>query len=330
MEYVKGTKVSLKHSPNHDEAWLQRLISEDPSLLGLGDLVVKDLERRQINGGRLDMLLADPEEDIRYEVEIQLGATDESHIIRTLEYWDVERRLRPQYEHVAVIVAEEVTSRFHNVIGLFNKAIPLIAVQITALEVEGKMTLSAVKVLDLALPAPEEEPEMSPAADRAYWVGKSGEQAVRVVESVLPVINSVGEEMQLNFTKSYIGLARGGMSRNYVQFSLGRRRVTMYIGIPDHSEELEALTERTELDVRPYNKKHRQIQVRLKIPEEKMPIVPLHGEEEQDLKELIRMSKKLPADPLDSRTDPYKTSSAEDHEPWIREQLDQEEVETER
>ena len=131
MEYVKGTKVSLKHSPNHDEAWLQRLISEDPSLLGLGDLVVKDLERRQINGGRLDMLLADPEEDIRYEVEIQLGATDESHIIRTLEYWDVERRLRPQYEHVAVIVAEEVTSRFHNVIGLFNKAIPLIAVQIT-------------------------------------------------------------------------------------------------------------------------------------------------------------------------------------------------------
>ena len=61
-----------------------------------------------------------------------------------------------------------------------------------------------------------------------------------------------------------------------------------------------------------------------------MPIVPLHGEEEQDLKELIRMSKKLPADPLDSRTDPYKTSSAEDHEPWIREQLDQEKVETER
>ena len=25
-----------------------------------------------------------------YEKEIQLGATDESHIIRTVEYWDIE------------------------------------------------------------------------------------------------------------------------------------------------------------------------------------------------------------------------------------------------
>jgi len=41
----------------------------------------------------------------RYEVEIQLGATDESHIIRTIEYWDIERKRYPQYEHTAVIVA---------------------------------------------------------------------------------------------------------------------------------------------------------------------------------------------------------------------------------
>ena len=44
----------------------------------------------------------------RYEVEIQLGATDESHLIRTIEYWDIERRCYPQYEHVAVIAAEDV------------------------------------------------------------------------------------------------------------------------------------------------------------------------------------------------------------------------------
>ena len=71
MEYVKNNKISLKHSTSHDEAWLQALISDDPALLGLGDLVVKDLERKQISGGRLDMLLADPEGDVRYEVEIQ-------------------------------------------------------------------------------------------------------------------------------------------------------------------------------------------------------------------------------------------------------------------
>lgn len=329
MEYVKAEKVSLKHSSDHDEAWLQRLISEDPSLLGLGDLVVKDLERRQINGGRLDMLLADPEEDIRYEVEIQLGATDESHIIRTLEYWDVERRLRPQYEHVAVIVAEEVTSRFHNVIGLFNKAIPLIAIQITALEVEGKMTLSAVKVLDLALPATEEEPEVSPPVDRAYWVDKTSEQTVSVVESLLHVLNSVGERMDLNFTRGYIGLSRGGVTRNYAHFKPGKSVVSMYVGIPDPSEELGLLIERTELDVSEYNKKHRNVRVSIKVPKKGQPMIPFHEDAERDLRELIRMSKGLPADPLDSAADLHNTSSAEDHAPWT-EELGQEDVEAER
>lgn len=58
-----------------------------------------------------------------------MGATDEAHIIRTIEYWDLERTRFPQYEHVAVLVAEDVTSRFLNVVALFNKAIPIVAVQ---------------------------------------------------------------------------------------------------------------------------------------------------------------------------------------------------------
>jgi len=54
----------------------------------LGDLIVKDKERIQPGAGRLDLLLQDPDTNLRYEVEIQLGKTDESHIIRTIEYWD--------------------------------------------------------------------------------------------------------------------------------------------------------------------------------------------------------------------------------------------------
>ena len=68
----------------------------------------------------------EPEEHARYEVEIMLGTLDESHIIRTIEYWDIERQRFPSYEHVAVIVAEEITSRFFNVIGLLNRAVPII------------------------------------------------------------------------------------------------------------------------------------------------------------------------------------------------------------
>ena len=149
MKFIKARAISLKSEPRLNEKWLQTLLAEDPSLLGLGDLVVKDIERRQPRAGRLDMLLSDPESHTRYEVEIQLGPTDESHIIRTIEYWDIEKNRYPQYDHVAVIVAEDITSRFLNVISLLNRNIPLIAIQMRALEVDGSITLAATKVLDL-------------------------------------------------------------------------------------------------------------------------------------------------------------------------------------
>src|SRR4029077_20223000 len=84
----------------------------------------------------------------RYEVELQLGSTDESHIIRTIEYWDVERKRYPQYEHTAVIVAEDITSRFLNVIQLFNGNIPLVALKMTAFKINDEIALTFVKVLD--------------------------------------------------------------------------------------------------------------------------------------------------------------------------------------
>src|SRR5688572_21778504 len=132
---MKLQTVSIKRSNQLSERWVQDQISEDPSILGLGDLVVKDKERIQAGAGRLDLLLQDPDTLKRYEVEIQLGATDETHIVRTVEYWDIERKRYPQYEHAAVIVAEEITSRFLNVIQLFNGSIPLIALKMTAYKV---------------------------------------------------------------------------------------------------------------------------------------------------------------------------------------------------
>ena len=126
--YTKPERLTLKAHPEYNEKWVQDRIAQDPKILGLGDLVLRDRERIQPRAGRLDLLLQDPDTKRRYEVELQLGATDESHIIRTIEYWDVERRRYPQYEHCAVIVAEDITSRFLNVVSLFNGTIPLVAI----------------------------------------------------------------------------------------------------------------------------------------------------------------------------------------------------------
>ena len=127
MNYAKFETFQLKNHPELTEKWVQERIAEDPSILGLGDLILKDQERMQPRAGRLDLLLQDAEASQRYEVELQPGNSDESHIVRTIEYWDIERKRYPQYDHTAVIVAEDITSRFLNVIGLFNGAIPIIA-----------------------------------------------------------------------------------------------------------------------------------------------------------------------------------------------------------
>lgn len=97
-KFVKLEEVLLKNHPELNEKWVQNVIAENPEILGLGNLQLKDKERIQPHAGRLDLLLqSDDDSNTRYEVEIQLGKTDESHIIRTIEYWDIERNLHPSY-----------------------------------------------------------------------------------------------------------------------------------------------------------------------------------------------------------------------------------------
>jgi hypothetical protein len=95
MEYVSAKRMSLKASDDYNEEWLQKRIEEDVNILGLGELTVHDRQRIQPRAGRLDLLLSDPPTGTRYEVEIQLGATNESHIVRTIEYWDIEKARDP-------------------------------------------------------------------------------------------------------------------------------------------------------------------------------------------------------------------------------------------
>jgi hypothetical protein len=115
MNYAKFEKLTLKTHPTLNEKWVQERIAEEPGIIGLGDVILKDKERIQPRAGRLDLLLQEADGNRRFEVEVQLGATDEAHIIRTIEYWDIERKRYPQYEHTAVIIAEDITSRFLNV-----------------------------------------------------------------------------------------------------------------------------------------------------------------------------------------------------------------------
>ncbi len=212
--WVEPKKVSLRSHPTYNERWVQERIAADPGLLGLGDLVLKDVERRQSGAGRLDLLLQDPDTTERYEVEIQLGPTDPSHIIRTIEYWDIERRRYPQYEHTAVIVAEDVTSRFMNVISLFSGFIPLIAIQLSAVVIDDAITLIATRVVDQMVLGPEDE-EDAEQVDRTYWEAKAD---MTIPDRMIWFLQDIDPAWDLNFTKGYVGTAKLGVADNIVVF----------------------------------------------------------------------------------------------------------------
>lgn len=218
MKYIKSKKILLKNHSELNEKWLQEKISEEPEILGLGENIeIRDTERRQPSGGRLDLLLKDSESGKRFTVELQLGECNPDHIIRTIEYWDVERKRYPQFEHCAVIVAENITSRFWNIINLFNRSIPLIAIQLDVRQIESGFTLNFIKVLDEIEYGVEEE-EISEPTDRAYWEKKSTPEMLSIVDELKSYLNKFFPEVELNYNKHYIGLKKNNISDNFVRF----------------------------------------------------------------------------------------------------------------
>lgn len=253
LKYVKFDRLNLKGHSEFNEKWLQDRIADDPSMLGLGDLVLKDKERLQPKAGRLDLLLQDPDSNRRYEVEIQLGSTDESHVIRTIEYWDLERKRYPQYDHTAVIVAEDITSRFLNVIGLFNGFIPLIAIQMNALKYGDHISLVCTTVLDQMTLGLEEDDEEKEVVDRSYWEKRGTKATVALVDKLLKYIQSFAPTVDLKYNKFYIGLALDGQPNNFAIFRPQKNAIRLEVRIKK-SDDIENQISESGLDLMDYSK----------------------------------------------------------------------------
>jgi hypothetical protein len=220
---VKGTRVSLR-SLNINEVYLENFICSDPTVLGLGDVRVVERQRRQQNAGRLDLLLEDVDEEVRYEVELMLGPTDESHLVRTIEYWDIERRRYPAYDHRAVLIAEDLTTRFLNVISLFSGSIPIIAMQVNAVTADGTAAVTFLPVLNSTALRRDDSVDSKPS-DRTEWINRVGAGTIEMADKCLSFVNEVSkQQFKLNYFKTYIGLTDGALPSDSVWFSPSRLR----------------------------------------------------------------------------------------------------------
>jgi hypothetical protein len=259
-KYVKHHKLLLKTHPDFNEKWVQEKIAEDPSILGIGELILKDKERNQPGAGRLDLLFQDPDSNLRYEVEIQLGKTDESHIFRTIEYWDLERKRYPQYDHVAVLVAEDITSRFLNIISLLNGFIPLVAIQLNAIQVADQITLIFTVVLDHRQGLAPEEEEEQEVTDRAYWEKRSSKTTVYMADEVLRLLKSLDQELELKYNKFYISVSKNNKPCNFVIF----RPKKASLGVEPKlkkAEEIEIMLDSAGLDVLEYDTRNQRYRI---------------------------------------------------------------------
>lgn len=261
---IEPEKISLLNHPTIKENIIQQKIAENPTILGLGsDLILKDKERIQPRAGRLDLLLQDQNTDRRYEVEIQLGKTDESHIIRTIEYWDNERKRYPKYDHCAVIIAEEITTRFHNVISLFNGTMPFIAIQMSAYKFGDDIALTFTTVLDeMTRDYDDEDEEEKEVTDRNYWISHSTEETVKMADQILNIINEFCDGYALKYNKFYIGLAKDGQPNNFAVFRPRKTTLNLDIKLP-YSEEIQNMINKNGFDDMGYDKKWGNFRIRI-------------------------------------------------------------------
>ncbi len=194
---------------------------------------------------------------------MQLGPTDESHIIRTIEYWDIERKRYPQYEHAAVLVAEDITGRFLNVISLFNGTIPLIAIQMQALNFQDNVALVFTTVMDeLVRGQVDEDEEVQEVADRGYWEARGSKSIVAMVDQLLGVVHEFDPALELKYNKFYIGLVKGGQPHNFIVFRPRKNALVLTVRLKP-SPEIQARLEQSGLEALEYDKREGGYRIRL-------------------------------------------------------------------
>jgi hypothetical protein len=162
-----------------------------------------------------------------------------------------------------VIVAEDITSRFLNVISLFNGSIPLVAIQLGAFRLGDSVSLVCSKVLDemrLGL-VDDDEPDFE-VANRTEWEDRASKQTLAMADEVLEMVRAFDGDLELNYTKFYIGLAKGGRPNNFVIFRPKKGWLLLEVRL-DRSDEMQAQLKDSGLDPMEYDSRFGRYRIRL-------------------------------------------------------------------
>ena len=182
------------------------------------------------------------------------------------------------------VIAEDITSRFLNVISLFNGSIPLMALQVKAIETSDGVGLDFTRVLDVQpLGLVDEDEEIAEVTDRDYWLKRGTPQTVAMADKLLSYVLEFEPGAELNYNKFYIGLKVNGRPNNYALFRPKKGFIGLEIRLPK-TEENDAVINDAGIATLEYYKRYSQY--RLRITDNELE------EKSEIIKQLLLASKK--------------------------------------
>lgn len=172
----------------------------------------------------------------------------------------MERKRYPQYDHVAVLIAEDITSRFLNIISLLNGFIPLVAIQLNAIQIGDLIALLFTVILDQRLGLAPDEEEEQEVTDRTYWERRSSKTTVFMADEVLRLMKTLDEELELKYNKFYISVSKGNKPFNFVIFRPKKTSLRVEPKLKK-AEEIEIMLDSAELDVLEYDTRNQRYRI---------------------------------------------------------------------
>ena len=126
------------------------------------------------------------------------------------------------------------------------------AIQVTAIKTEDGVGLQFTKVLDtVTLGMTDEDEEVSEITDRDYWLKRATPKTVAMVDDICNLAKEFISDVDLNYTKHYIGFKVKNRANN---FSLSRPQkggVKLSIRLPKSDDTNEKISS-AELDILNY------------------------------------------------------------------------------
>jgi hypothetical protein len=141
--------------------------------------------------------------------------------------------------------------------------IPLIAIQMKAVQIEDKIGLLFTTVLNqMSFGLVEEDEEVQEPADRSYWESRATKKTVAMADKLLEMVKQHDKTYELKYNKFYIGLAKNGQPSNFLIFS-PKKSFLKFQPRLEKSQEIQDSLEEAGLDIMDYSLRNGRYRIRL-------------------------------------------------------------------